>query len=59
VLAAVRPQAGAHLNDLLFAKAATISIGGLLEFKSGYLAQPSSKIQTEKNSKLFLGIKNI
>ena len=49
-LAAVRAQAEARLDDLLLAEAATISIGGLLEFKSGYLAQPSSKIQTEKIS---------
>jgi len=48
VFAAVRRQSEAHLNDLLLAEAATISIGGLLEFKNGYLARPSSKIQTEK-----------
>jgi len=52
VLVAVRAQSEAHLDDLLLAEAATISISGLLEFKNGYLAQPSNKIQTEKISKI-------
>jgi hypothetical protein len=50
MLAAVRAQSEAHLDDLLFAEAATSSIGGLLELKGSYLAQPSSKIQTENIS---------